>query len=131
MNSVKIPFIISLVTFAYLKINGSTADNKLHVPESASFNTLRYIEGRNFFIDILDRFKIICEANAVLGETAPILESKFAAEAEKVSAEFQEEFATELLEFDWNEDAFSGIEYREYYYDNTIFDNLAFLGDSC
>lgn len=100
-------FIVGLVTFTYLRINGANANNKLRIPANASFDNLTYNEGQNFFIDIFDRYKIICEVNTLLDKTATLLEPAFIAGANNLSAEFQKNIAKELLALDWSESGFT------------------------
>jgi len=119
-------FVVGFVTFAYLRINGTSAGNKLHIPANASFNTLTYNENQNFFIDIFNRYKIICEANALLGETASILEPSFMAGAKNLPKELQEDIARELLQCDWSERGFENPYCSYYVKDILIWENIVY-----
>ena len=130
INSIDVPLIVGLVTFAYLRIVGSTSGNRMYIPANASFDTLVYTEGKNIFKDIFNRYKIICESNDVLTETVSILESEFMAQAERVSTEFQEKFAIELREHDWSEAGFNNLDNVEYITEEMIFDGLSDYDDS-
>lgn len=99
-------FVVSLITLSYLRINGTSADNKFHIPASASFDSLTYNKGQNFFVDLFNRYRIICELNTVLGGTASILEPSFMSGANDLSVEFQEKIASRILELDWSERGF-------------------------
>jgi hypothetical protein len=96
-------FVVSLIALSYLRINGTSADNKFHIPLNASFDTLTYSKGQNFFVDIFNRYKIICEANAILSGTASILEQYYMAGAKVLSAEYQEKIAGRIFDLDWSE----------------------------
>lgn len=96
-------FVVGFVTFAYLRINGTSTHNKLRIPANASFDTLSYDGKNNFFVEIFDRYKIICDANTVLHETASILEPYFMAGANKLSVEYQKNIAHDLPLLDWSD----------------------------
>ena len=98
-------FVVALVTFAYLRINGTNAVNKLMIPAEASLENLTYTEGNSFFFDIFNRYKIICEANPLLTDTVTILEHFFTSGAAKLSEESQRKFAKYISELDWSEKA--------------------------
>ena len=95
--------VLCLVIFAYLRINGTYAENKLDIPVNASLNTLIFDEEKNFFIEIFNRYKIICDANSVLGETADILEPYYMDSVEKGDVQ---EWVKKLLELDWSKNGF-------------------------
>lgn len=96
-------FVVGFVTFAYLRINGTSAHNELRIPASAAFDTLSYDGKNNFFVVIFDRYKIICDANTVLHETASILEPYFMAGANKLSTEYQKNIAHDLPLLNWSD----------------------------
>lgn len=96
-------FVVGFVTFAYLRINGTSAHNKLRIPANASLDSLSYDEENNFFVEIFNRYKMICEANTVLHETASILEPYFMAGANKLSEEYQKNIAHDLPLLDWSD----------------------------
>jgi hypothetical protein len=95
--------VLCLVIFAYLRINGTSAENKLDIPVNASLDTLTFDEDKNLFIEIFNRYKIICEANSVLGETADILEPYYMAGVKKGDVQ---EWVKKLLELDWSKNGF-------------------------
>jgi len=104
--------VLFTVIIAYMRINVISAENGLIIPENASIDTLKYNEGENFFIELFNRFKMICESNEVLGETASILEANYISgvdKAMKVYDGFRVHSAgleNELLELDWSESGF-------------------------
>jgi hypothetical protein len=130
IKSIDIPLVVGLITFAYLRIIGSNSDNKIYIPANASVKTLVYTEGKNFFKDIFNRYKIVCGVNAILTESASILESEFMSRAEKVSEEFQKTFANELLEHDWSETGFNNTDCIAFITEVMIFEGLAEQGNS-
>ena len=95
--------VLCLVIFAYLRINGTSAENKLDIPVNASLDSLTFDGEKNFFIEIFHRYKIICEANSVLGETADILEPYYMAGVKKGDVQ---DWVKKLLELDWSKNGF-------------------------
>ncbi|OHB57798.1 MAG: hypothetical protein A2Y07_10785 [Planctomycetes bacterium GWF2_50_10] len=124
-------FVVSLVTFAYFRINGIAANNVLHIPKKASPDNLSYNEGDNFFVDIFNHYKIICEANEVLKSTVSILEPFFMAGAENLPSEFQKNIAKELLELDWSDRGFTNQECGLYVEGDLIRDILVDATTDC
>lgn len=103
-------FIVGLITLTYFRLNGIAKKKKLEIPPTASFDNLSYNELTNFFADIFNRYKKICEANKTLESTASILEPYFLAGATKISSCAQERFAIELIAMDWSESGFTNQE---------------------
>lgn len=118
-------FIVALVTLAYLRVDGASTYNKALIPANASFESLTYTEGQNFFIDIFNRYKIICELNPLLTGTATILEQFFIAGAQHLSVEFQIDFAKKSHELDWSEKGFTNQDCGLYVECTLIRENLA------
>jgi hypothetical protein len=98
-------FVVVFITFLYLRIN-VVAANKFRIPSNASLDTLVYNEDQNFFREIFNRYKIICETHALLDETTSIFEPYFMAGANKLSVEYQQNFAKELFEYVRSEKGF-------------------------
>lgn len=105
--------VLFIVIIAYMRINMTSVDNGLIIPENASLDTLSYNEEHNFFIELFNKFKIICEANEVLNDIANTLEESFmagTAKAIEVISGFNKAYTgkieEELLEVDWSDNAF-------------------------
>lgn len=118
--------IMSIVVIAYMKINATHADHKLHIPASASLDTLKCNDGENFFVELFNRFRIICEANEVLGDTASILEPFFMDGANTASSGCEAGIESELLELDWSESGFGRRDASLYVRDELIWSQFVF-----
>jgi hypothetical protein len=106
--------VLFIVIIAYMRINSTKADIKFHIPQNASLETLACNKGENFFKELFNRFKIICEANEVLGETAVILESSYMSGADKASRSEAAGIEIEIPELDWSDRGFdSGFGKRD------------------
>ena len=99
--------VLFIVTIAYMRMNSTNVDNQFHIPAGVSLDTLSYIDEQNFFKELFIRFKVICIANEVLGETATILEPYFMAGADKLARENTDSgCGSGLIEVDWSESGF-------------------------
>lgn len=122
--------VLCMVTIAYMRINATKDESKLHIPANASFETLEFNQEQNLLTELFAQFKIICEANAVLGETAAILEPHIISPINEMFVEQQADFFTgyahELLESDWSESGFGKRDCNLYVRDDLIWDYLVY-----
>lgn len=112
--------VLFMSIIAYMRINATKADNNLHIPADTSLDTLTYNEEeeRYFFEELFKRFRIICEANKAVGETANILEYWYMNGVDRIVRLGW--VVRSLLELDWSETGFGKRDCSLYVRDELI-----------
>jgi hypothetical protein len=111
-----------MIIATYMRINATKWDNKFRIISNAALDTLTYKE--NFFIELFNRYKIICECNELIGKTATILEYPFSAGAYQMDREFEGGYHGNLLECDWSKNGFSKRDCSLFFKDYVIWQSF-------
>jgi len=116
--------VLFTVIVAYMRMNATNGGKGPIIPATASLDTLKYNENENFFKELFNRFKIICDANEVLAEIANILEESYMFALDKVARTNYTGIEYELLKLDWSDSGFGKRDCSLFIRDELLWTNL-------